>query len=218
MIARHSSVARNRWISPRQIQILQTLWSAKLRRAGRRLGPETSREERLRLIAEIVGHAVASSKELSWREANRVIHRLLEEIRSAELSPAAIVAAGPEAGAEPESQPLAPSPSGPSEAQLCPSEAQLWKIRQIEQYLGWGQPGKNEKRLAGFLRAKFHVSQPEELPHDQAWRAIEALCAAGARSRIKARKGQAYRVKRDELTRAVAALKRKLEDWRPEQP
>ncbi|OFW36129.1 MAG: hypothetical protein A3J28_02005 [Acidobacteria bacterium RIFCSPLOWO2_12_FULL_60_22] len=62
------------------------------------------------------------------------------------------------------------------------------------------------------MRAKLHVDRPEELTADQAWRAIEALCAAGARERIKARKGRAYAVKRAELTREVAALKQELQD------
>ena len=96
-----------------------------------------------------------------------------------------------------------------------PSDAQLWKIRQIEQYLGWGRPGKDERRLAGFLRTKFHVDQPEELTADSASSAIEALCAVGARQRIKARKGKAYAVKRAELTREVARLKHELQEWRP---
>ena len=225
---------RNRHVSPGQVRMLQTLWSTRLRRAGRRLRPERSRAERLEHIAEIVGHAVTSSKDLSWREANRVIHRLLEEVRAEGLSPSGRLPAAPEGEGSPAEVSAAASSGGPppegSGPQGGASEAQLWKIRQIEQYLGWGRPGKNEKRLDGFLRAKLHVERPEELTADQAWRAIEALCAAGARGRIKARKGRAYAVKRAELTREVAALKQELqgspahsrqragaEDWRSAQ-
>ena len=84
---------RNRWSSPRQVQLLDALWSARLRRAGRRPRPERSREERLRHFAEIVGHAVGSCRELSWREANRVIHRLLEEVRSSGPTPSSAATA-----------------------------------------------------------------------------------------------------------------------------
>ena len=218
MIAPFSNGWRNRWISPRQVKILHTLWSAKLRRAGQRLRPERSREERLRRIGEIVGHAVASSRELSWREANRVIHRLLEETRAENRSPSGAPGPGAETetglGRASSGEPggLLSEGSGPKGG---PSDAQLWKIRQIEQYLGWGRPGKEERRLAGFLRAKFHVDRPEDLTPDSASGAIEALCAVGARQRIKARKGKAYAVKRAELTREVARLKHELQEWRP---
>ena len=236
MIGSPNRLLRNRHVSPGQVRMLQTLWGTRLRRAGRRLRPERSREERLEHIAEIVGHAVTSSKDLSWREANRVIHRLLEEVRADGLSPSGGLPAAPEAEGSPAEVSATASSGGPppdlssravaSEEGSGPqaplsqgvggqggaSEAQIWKIRQIEQYLGWGRPGKNEERLDGFLRAKLHVDRPEELTADQAWRAIEALCAAGARERIKARKGRAYAVKRAELTREVAALKQELQE------
>jgi len=75
-------LARKRWISPRQAILLESLWSGWLRRSGRRLRAQRSREEQWRHIVETVGRKVASARELSWREANRVIRRLLEEIRS----------------------------------------------------------------------------------------------------------------------------------------
>ena len=211
-------VERNRWISPRQVQLLHTLWSTRLRRANRKLRPERSRQERLRHFAEIVGHAVTTSRELNWREANRVIHRLLEEVRIPD--PPSRAAAGTSTAAfEPKARAACVAggdlPSEAPERTNGPSDAQLWKIRQIEQHLGWGQPGKDERRLAGFLRAKFHVKQPEELTADSASGAIEALCAVGARERIKARKGKRDAVKHAELTREVAALKQELQQWRP---
>ena len=211
MIGPSLSGQRNRWISPRQVKILHTLWSARLRRAGQRPRPERSREQRLQHITEIVGHAVASSRELSWREANRVIHRLLEETRAENRSPSGAPAGRPE-GEIGEGRVLpAPRNAAPAES---PTDAQLWEIRQIEQYLGWGRPGKDKRRLAGFLRAKFHVDRPEDLTPDSASGVIEALCAVGARQRIKARKGKTHAVKRAELTRAVAALKHELQEWR----
>lgn len=195
-------------ISPRQVRILQTLWSSKLRRARQRLRPDRSREARLGLISEIVGREVKTSKELSWREANRVIRRLLEEVGP--QRPAA--EQEPLSGTETE---VAPDSATGAAVPAAPSQAQLWKIRQIAEYLGWSGPGGTEARLGRFLRAKFHVDQPEQLTYDQAWRAIEALCAAGARARIKARKGKSYAVRHEELTQEVAKLKEELQEWRP---
>lgn len=212
MIGPSISVGRNRWISPRQVKILHTLWSARLRRAGQRPRPERAREQRLQLFAEIVGHAVASSRELSWREANRVIHRLLEEARRQNQAPSGAPGAEPEDKIA-EDRALAATPNAAPSGSL--TDAQLWKIRQIEQYLGWGRPGKDERRLDAFLRAKFHADRPEDLTPDSASGTIEALCAVGARQRIKARKGKAHAVKGAELTREVAALKRELQEWRP---
>ena len=60
---------RNQRISLRQIQILQTLWSAKLRRAGKRPRPEVSRTVQLRQISKIVGHEVDTCKALNWQDA-----------------------------------------------------------------------------------------------------------------------------------------------------
>lgn len=218
MIGQSISRSRKRWISPRQVKILHTLWSAKLRRAGRQLRSERSRDERLEQIAEIIGHPVASSRELSWREANRIIHRLLEEARANGSAPIGASAAGQLTETGPGSSSAVvcggPPPGG-SGPERKPSEAQLWKIRQIEQYLGWGIPGKEERRLAGFLRTKFHADRPEDLTSDSASAAIEALCAVGARQRIKARQGKTVPVKRTELTREVAALKHELQEWRP---
>lgn len=219
--SRAGRAQRNRWISPRQVQILHALWSARLRRAGRRPRPERSREERLRHFAEIVGHAIGSCRELSWREANRVIHQLLEEVRSSGPTPSSSAAEELEPAAASEARSASVKSGGPpsdaSRPKGGPSDAQLWKIRRMEQSLGWGQPGKDERRLAGFLRVKFHVKQPEELSADSVSRAIEALCAAGARARIKARKGKSYAVKRPELAREIAALKQELHEWRPTQ-
>ena len=81
--------ARNRWISPRQAEMLESLWNARLRREARRPRPDRSREEQLRHIAETLGRTVASSNELSWREANRVLRRLLDEVRSSSTARAA---------------------------------------------------------------------------------------------------------------------------------
>lgn len=80
--------SRNRRISPRQAEMLESLWNARLRRAAPRLRPERPQEERFRHIAETIGRTVEHAGELSWREANRVLRRLLDEVRSASTSPA----------------------------------------------------------------------------------------------------------------------------------
>ena len=113
MIGSSNRLLRNRHVSPGQVRMLQTLWSTRLRRAGRRLRPERSRAERLEHIAEIVGHAVTSSKDLSWREANRVIHRLLEEVRAEGLSPSGGLPAAPEAEGSPAEVSATASSGGP---------------------------------------------------------------------------------------------------------
>ncbi len=79
---------RHRWISPRQEEMLESLWNSRLRGTGRRPRPERCRLEQFQYIAETVGRKVASLRELTWREANRVLRRLLEEVRSPDPFPA----------------------------------------------------------------------------------------------------------------------------------
>ena len=197
-------------ITPGQIRILQTLWSARLRREGKRLGAENSRQARLQRFSAIVGRPVHSSKELNWREANRVIERLLWELGGKRNIYCVSQAAGEEA-------PLAAGEAAEGSPEAMLSSAQLWKIQQVAQYLGWAQAGEWGRRLTGFLHSKFHVERPENLTHDQAWRAIEALCAVGARERIQRRKGKGYSVGREELRREITLLKQELHSWRPTQ-
>lgn len=200
---------RKQRISLRQIQILQTLWSAKLRRTGKRLRLEISRTVQLRQISEIVGHEVDTCKALNWQEANQVIHRLLEELGPRKPIPAGVDAERPSEGAAAvvaEAHPILSPVDAPSA-----SDTQLWKIRQIEQFLGWSRRGGTAKRLAGFLRVKFHVGRPEQLAHDQAGRVMEALCAVGARQRIQKRKGKDHAVGKEELAREVSAIKQELD-------
>lgn len=78
----------NKWISPRQSEMLESLWDARLRRTKHRPLRERSQKERLRHIAETIGRQVGNVRELSWREANRVLRRLLDELRSESASPA----------------------------------------------------------------------------------------------------------------------------------
>ncbi|MBI1956509.1 MAG: DUF1018 domain-containing protein [Acidobacteria bacterium] len=201
---------RTQRITPGQIRILQTLWSARLWREGKRLGAESSRQARLQRLSAIVGRPVHSAKELNWREANRVIERLLQELGGKRHIYCVSHAAG-------EETPLAAvgATEGSLEAML--SSAQLWKIQQVAQYLGWSQAGAWGNRLTGFLHAKFHVERPENLTHDQAWRAIEALCAVGARERIQRRKGKGHSVGREELRQEITLLKQELHGWRSTQ-
>lgn len=77
--------ARHRWISPRQEEMLESLWNSRLRSKGRRPRAERCRLEQFQYIAETVGREVASLRELTWCEANRVLRRLLEEVRSPNL-------------------------------------------------------------------------------------------------------------------------------------
>jgi len=62
--------------------------------------------------------------------------------------------------------------------------AQLWKIRQLEKWLGWSD---NSARLAGLLRKLFRVEYPQALSRQQCWRAIECLMQIAARNAGKSK-------------------------------
>jgi hypothetical protein len=78
----------------------------------------------------------------------------------------------------------------------APSEPQLWKIRQLEKWLGWSD---NSARLAGLLRKLFKLDHPAALSRQQSWRAIEALMQIAAR--------QAGKTK--------TQIREELRSWRP---
>ena len=78
----------------------------------------------------------------------------------------------------------------------APSDSQLWKIRQLEKWLGWSD---NSARLAGLLRKLFKLDHPAALSRQQSWRAIEALMQIAAR--------QAGKTK--------TQIREELRSWRP---
>lgn len=97
-------------------------------------------------------------------------------------------------------------------AQCGPSKEQLWKIRQVEAYLGWASV---PERLAGFLREKFHVDRPEQLSARDAWRVIEALIGVAAQSELAAvAKREGRKPRRGEKSAVAARLKGVLTTWR----
>ena len=114
---------RNRWISPRQTEMLESLWNARLRREARRPRPERSREERFRHIAETVGRKVENASELSWREANRVIRRLLDEVRSNGLLPAPADPSSAPADSKPLAAPCRRAPMRPPKNAASPARS-----------------------------------------------------------------------------------------------
>jgi len=77
-----------------------------------------------------------------------------------------------------------------------PSEPQLWKIRQLEKWLGWAD---NSARLAGLLRKLFKLDHPAALSRQQSWRAIEALMQIAARNAGKSK----------------TEIREELRSWRP---
>jgi hypothetical protein len=77
---------RNRWSSPRQFELIDSLWRTVLRQTRRPHVPARSLQEQMSLITEIVGRSIASPRELSWREANCVIRRLLDEVRASNVA------------------------------------------------------------------------------------------------------------------------------------
>jgi hypothetical protein len=78
----------------------------------------------------------------------------------------------------------------------APSDSQLWKIRQLEKWLGWAD---NSARLAGLLRKLFKLDHPAALSRQQSWRAIECLMQIAAR--------QAGKTK--------TQIREELRSWRP---
>lgn len=98
MVLPYHMLRRNRRISPGQIRILQTLWSARARRSGKRGRAAGSRQARLEYLSTVLGREIESSKELSWREANQAIRRLLAETGANQLP--AQAAAVPERAAD----------------------------------------------------------------------------------------------------------------------
>jgi hypothetical protein len=78
----------------------------------------------------------------------------------------------------------------------APSDPQLWKIRQLEKWLGWSD---NSARLAGLLRKLFRVEYPQALSRQQSWRAIECLMQIAARKAGKTK----------------SEIREELRSWRP---
>jgi len=149
--------------------------------------------ERLRWLAQRVGRLVDSANDLSEEELEKCIRELQRS---------------QESGVRSQKLKRFPNTSGIT-------DRQLWKIWQLEHFLGWAG---NPARLEGFLRAKFHESNPKFLSHAQAWRLIEMLFAIAAREEAKQRRPSASSgpVSAGELKGARAKLKRLLETWRPE--
>ncbi len=90
------------------------------------------------------------------------------------------------------------------------SQRQVWKIRQIERYLGWN---RQRIRLETFLWKMYRARRPEDLSARNAWRSIEALVRIAARALAKD-EGSGTPAEVREWTRRV---KQQLESWRPEE-
>lgn len=91
------------------------------------------------------------------------------------------------------------------------TSAQVWKIHQIERFMGWHT---EPRRLAGFLREKYSVERPEQLSARNAWRAIESLMWTCARIRACTAAGSP-RATRAAVNKAHDEVKQDLRSWRP---
>jgi hypothetical protein len=151
---------------------------------------EESRAERLRFCGRVLGQAVDSTSQLSEDDLALVIR----EIRSAMRQGSNVV-------------------SIRGKPMQSASREQVWKIRQIEIYLGWSNV---PARLAGLLRDQFRVERPEQLSKRNAWRAIEALISIAARELVKSERGADHQVDRRELNQARKRIKEVLQTWRPD--
>lgn len=162
----------------KQIIVLMTLWGrvCPLRDA------KESKYERLRWLARQTGRIVDSANELTDDELERCIETLRRETRPSGhgFSRAGKRREGSFRSAEGHKVRQFPNRSGIT-------KEQLWKVRQLEHYLGWaGRP----QRLEGLLRSRFQASRPQDLTHAQAWRLIEMLFSIAAREELR-REGHA---------------------------
>jgi uncharacterized protein DUF1018 len=156
------------------------------------------RAERLRFLAQQTGRVIDSANDLADDELERAI-QLLHKVRlSRGIAPSSKARSGSNVRRFPNRNSI--------------SREAVWKIRQLEAYLGWsGVPA----RLEGFLAHIYKVRRPDDLTHAAAWKCIESLFDVAARAEIKAEKGATYRVPRGELAARAAALKSRLATWQP---
>jgi len=210
---------------------LHALWGEFWKAAGPTTAEE-SRIARLHYIASIVGRDVASANDLQPQELAAVTRRLQSDIEanhrsrareqavvSSEPRPQRETSTLPKADAQPAERhsSSASSTSSASNVLNFPnrsgiSKRMLWKIRQVEHYLGWHT---RPLRLERLLEEKFKTRRPEHLSHAQAWRAVEMLMAVAARERVKAERGPDYKVGKAELDAARDQIKQHLDTWRP---
>lgn len=179
--------------TPNKIKVLMAIWN----KVCPFKDATEKRDARLHYIAAVIGRQVTSANDLTEPELQQVIGRLLLEVRPARLSSRA-----KRSGAE--------GPARGNNVQI--TKEQIWKIRQIEQSLGWHT---RPERLAGFLLSLFKRPRPELLSHAQAWRAIEALFSLAARERAKRRLGDSHQVGKTELAAEVQTIKNELHSWNP---
>jgi hypothetical protein len=203
---------------------LLALWGAAAGSALRGASAKEKRYERLRFCAQQVGRVIDSANDLTEEELGKCI-QALQQSRDRK---------GAGAGRQ-KKPPIAGAPGSDSNVVEFPNtsgitEGELWKIWQLEHFLGWAE---NPARLEGLLRAKFHEANPKYLSHAQAWRAIETLFSIAAREEAKkqsrpstsreepplprGRGSDSRKVSPEELKAARARLKKQLETWRPEE-
>lgn len=133
-----------------------------------------SRAERLAWLARLLGKCVDSSKQLSATELALAVR----ELRAAMRRGSNVVRMPHGAPAE------------------FASLEQVWKIRQLEAWLGWASV---PERLGKFLETRFHARRGEALTRSTAWRVIEALLHIAARAEGKTK----------------TAIREELKQWRP---
>lgn len=176
------------------------LWGDRWKRIGNEAlirDAAESRDARLVYTAQIIGRVGDSAKDLTAAELRQVIARLRSE-RPGNIPPGNI-------------------PGGkvvrfPNRNLI--TQRQIWKIRQVERYLGWAS---RPERLAGFLRATCRgATRPERLGFRVAIGVIDGLVRLAARERVRRERGDpAYRVSAHELAAAVEQVKGELASWQP---
>lgn len=145
------------------------------------------RDDRLMWCARQLGEAVDSMNDLSDEQLDMLTTELRRQLKQGTTSNVLGFTG---------------KPMSPDRA----SKEQIWKIRQIEAYLGWRS---TPERMSGFLRDKYRVDSAEMLTCRNAWRAIESLMGVAAQAEFDPRTQTGF-----DKRASIKRIKGVLKTWR----
>ncbi len=191
-------------VTTRQLRLLHALW----RRAAPSLASD--REARLAFASAVLGRSVSSFATLTRDEASRLIEELEREARPS--SPPASVFHRPSSFSRaPTSLHDSSHGAGGGFSNIihrAPSQQQIFMLEQLTRYIGW-----DRSRVEAFLRRHFRRRAFWALTPRQAWAATRLLLEIAARRDIKRRLGRDHRVSREEITREIPEVKRRIRSY-----
>jgi hypothetical protein len=155
--------------------------------------PEELRIARLEYTAKVLDRRVSSATEMTGGELKILIDQMMYDLSHAHRRV-------PRSGIKVVEMPRTGEIS----------REQIWKIKQLEAWLGWRSA---PERLEGFLKKLFDERLPGDLTFQQGWRAIESLFSLAARARARAALGR--EPSEPELRAERRRLKEQLRHWRP---